>query len=419
LEATIDEAEALTGSSIGFYHFLEADQETLLLQNWSTRTKAEFCTAQGKGFHYDVSAAGVWVDCVRERRPVIHNDYASLPNRKGMPPDHADVFRELLLPLFRGDHIVAIIGMGNKPLEYTSEDVDAVSFLADLAWEITERKRAEEALRESEARVRRKKDLLEELNRTLEERVREEVMKNREKDVMLIQQNRQAALGEILDHIAHQWKQPLNSIALITYMLKDNYSLSTEEVNETADKILGQVEHMSQTLIVFRNFYRPDKGKSLFLIKESIDLAISIIKPALQFEYINVEVEADQELVALGYPKEFTQVLLNLLSNARDAFREKKVEKPRLNIKGIAEGNMAVVTVTDNAGGICEENIASIFDMNFTTKESSGGTGIGLYMAKNIIERHMGGELKAENISDGAQFSIRLCIAESAGNKGA
>jgi signal transduction histidine kinase len=236
---------------------------------------------------------------------------------------------------------------------------------------------------------------------------------------MLIQQNRQAALGEILDHIAHQWKQPLNAIAIITYLLKDNDSLSMEEVNDTADKILGQVGHMSQTADLFRDFYRPDREKSLFPIKESIDMAISILKPALQYESVKVEVEADPKLAAFGYPKEFTQVLLNLLSNARDAFREKKVEEPRLIIKGNTEGNMAVVTVTDNAGGICEEAIASIFDMNFTTKESSGGTGVGLYMAKNIIERHMGGELKAENISDGAQFSIRLCIAESAGNKGA
>jgi PAS domain S-box-containing protein len=278
--------------------------------------------------------------------------------------------------------------------------------------DVTERRKAEEQLILQQMQLK-------ELNSTLEVRVREEVAKNREKDVMLILQNRQAALGEILDHVAHQWKQPLNAIAIITYLLKDNDSLSMEEVNETADKILGQVEHMSQTAKVFRDFYRPDKEKSLFLIKESIDMAVSILKPALQYESVEVEVDADPKLAALGYPKEFTQVLLNLLSNARDAFRDKKVEKPRLTIRGLAEGNMAVVMVTDNAGGITEEAIASIFDMNFTTKESSGGTGVGLYMSKNIIERHMGGELTAGNVSDGAQFSIRLGIAASDGYKGA
>ena len=146
LETTINEAEALTGSAIGFYHFLETDQKTLSLQTWSTRTKAEFCRAEGKGLHYDVSQAGVWIDCIRQRRPVIHNDYASLPNRKGMPPDHAEVIRELVLPVFRGDSIVAILGVGNKPHDYTAADIEAVSFLADLAWEIAERKQAEEVL---------------------------------------------------------------------------------------------------------------------------------------------------------------------------------------------------------------------------------------------------------------------------------
>lgn len=154
LEATLNEAEGLTGSHIGFYHFLEADQRTLSLQSWSTGTKAGYCTAQGKGLHYDVSTAGVWVDCVRERRPVVHNDYASLPHRKGYPTGHAPVVRELVVPVFRGDKIVAILGVGNKPQDYLPGDVEAVSLLADLAWDIAERKRTEEALREREERFR-------------------------------------------------------------------------------------------------------------------------------------------------------------------------------------------------------------------------------------------------------------------------
>ena len=290
----------------------------------------------------------------------------------------------------------------NVPIPHADGSMSKQSMMLD----ITDRKMFEEQLQQQ-------KQLLEELNRTLEERVRDEVAKNREKDVMLIQQNRQAALGEILDHIAHQWKQPLYSISLITYLLKDNDSLKMEEVNETAEKILVQVDNMSQTLNVFRDFYRPDKEKSVFLIKESIDRAISFIIPALHFESIKVEVEADPGLSALGYPKEFAQVILNLISNARDAFKERKVEKPNLVIRAFAEENMAVVTMTDNAGGISEANIGNIFDLNFTTKELSGGTGIGLYMSKNIIERHMGGILTAGNVADGAQFSIKLGIAGS------
>lgn len=154
LEETLNEVEALTGSLIGFYHFVDPDQESLTLQNWSTRTKKEFCRAAGKGAHYAIAKAGVWVDCIHQRQPVIHNDYAALPHKKGMPPGHAAVSRELVVPVLRGDRIVAILGVGNKPDNYEEPDVKLVSMFADLAWEIADRKRTEEALRESEAKHR-------------------------------------------------------------------------------------------------------------------------------------------------------------------------------------------------------------------------------------------------------------------------
>jgi PAS domain S-box-containing protein len=146
LTATLDEIEELTGSAIGFYHFLESDQRTLSLQNWSTNTLKTMCTAVGKGSHYDIAQAGVWVDCVHERQPVIHNEYASLPHRKGLPEGHAPVVRELVVPIFRGNQMRAIIGVGNKSTDYDKSDVGIVSQLGDLSWDITERKRAEEAL---------------------------------------------------------------------------------------------------------------------------------------------------------------------------------------------------------------------------------------------------------------------------------
>jgi len=150
LVAALDEAEALTGSQVGFYHFLAEDQQTLLLQAWSTRTSRDMCQAEGKGRHYDVSEAGVWVDCIRENRPVIHNDYAALPHRKGLPPGHASIIRELVVPVLRNEKIVAILGVGNKSADYTGDDVKTVSQLADIAWDICELKRKEEDLRKSE-----------------------------------------------------------------------------------------------------------------------------------------------------------------------------------------------------------------------------------------------------------------------------
>ncbi len=154
LQKTLDEIGGLTGSPIGFYHFVEEDQKTLSLQMWSTRTLNEFCTAEGTGSHYSIERAGVWVDCIHQRRPVIHNDYASLPHRKGMPDGHAKVVRELVVPIMRNERIVAVLGVGNKPSDYNEKDIELVTYLADVAWEIAEHRKAEESLRRSEERFK-------------------------------------------------------------------------------------------------------------------------------------------------------------------------------------------------------------------------------------------------------------------------
>lgn len=151
---TLDRLEELTSSKIGFYHFIGEDENTILLQAWSTATTAKFCTAQGKSSHYEVAKAGVWVDCLRERRAVVHNDYSQHPNKRGLPEGHAKLARELVVPVFRGERIVAILGVGNKPTEYDQGDVEIVSRFADLAWDVAERKLVHEQLKESEARFR-------------------------------------------------------------------------------------------------------------------------------------------------------------------------------------------------------------------------------------------------------------------------
>ncbi len=154
LQATLDEAELLTGSKIGFFHFVEEDQQNLTLQMWSSNTLAKMCTIEGRGQHYPITSAGVWVDCVATKKAVIHNDYASLPHRKGMPEGHAPVVREVVVPVLRAGKIDAIMGVGNKTEPYNDEDVVIVSTLADLAWDIAKTKRGEEQLAESERQFR-------------------------------------------------------------------------------------------------------------------------------------------------------------------------------------------------------------------------------------------------------------------------
>jgi PAS domain S-box-containing protein len=150
LVETLDELEVLTGSTIGFYHFVDPDLRHITLKAWSTRTSREFCTVEGQGSHYPVERAGVWGDAVREGKPVIHNDYASLPHRKGMPEGHAKVVRELVVPVLRGGRVVAVLGVGNKARAYGDSDVETVSVFADLVWDIADRMRIDERRREAE-----------------------------------------------------------------------------------------------------------------------------------------------------------------------------------------------------------------------------------------------------------------------------
>ena len=161
LTAMLDEVEEITGSTIGFCHFLAQDQKSLSLQAWSTRTRDGYCASVNADTHYDISRAGVWADCVRERRPIIHNDYAALPGRKGLPEGHAGVVRELVVPVFRENRIVVIVGVGNKPTDYLDQDIDTVELLADLVWDLAGHKIVtdlldvkEQALRDSETLFR-------------------------------------------------------------------------------------------------------------------------------------------------------------------------------------------------------------------------------------------------------------------------
>ncbi len=140
----LDTIEPLTQSVISFFHFVSPDEQSLTLQQWSTRTLEQFCKAEGKGIHYDLDQAGVWADSVRKKKPVIHNDYSAVVNKRGLPDGHAPVIRELVVPVMRDNRVVAVLGVGNKPVPYTQADADNLSYHADVVWEIIEKKRVEQ-----------------------------------------------------------------------------------------------------------------------------------------------------------------------------------------------------------------------------------------------------------------------------------
>ncbi len=153
VKSFLDKAESLTNSKISFYHFISDDQEHIQVQGWSENTTKSYCAVNDIPDHYPISKAGVWVDCVSKKKPVIHNDYASLPHKQGLPEGHATLSRELVVPVFRGDKIKAIFGVGNKDSDYTDFDVEIVQQMADFAWEIIDRKMVQEELLRSEEKV--------------------------------------------------------------------------------------------------------------------------------------------------------------------------------------------------------------------------------------------------------------------------
>jgi len=252
---------------------------------------------------------------------------------------------------------------------------------------------------------------LEELNHSLGERIQQAVAELRHKDQTLIQQGRLAALGEMINNIAHQWRQPLNNIGLIIQNLQfsfDSGNITHEELKKEIDTAMDVIMHMSRTIDDFRNFFREDKQKREFQIGTTICNTLKFISATLSNQDIQVDFEDDGGTIANGYQNEYAQVLLNILSNSRSACIERSISEPSIHIRVTSENGRSVVCIRDNCGGIDETILPKIFDPYFTTRSPDKGTGIGLYMSKVIIEQNMNGSLTARNTGDGAEFRIEV-----------
>lgn len=251
---------------------------------------------------------------------------------------------------------------------------------------------------------------LEKINQDLEERVIREVAASREKDMLLITQSRFAAMGEMISNIAHQWRQPLSSIASLVQNLIDAYKyeeLTEDLVNKFEKKIFPIIEHMSKTIDDFRNFFKPNRDKQTFNIAtECIDKAISILENRIQKAEVQIIRDVREQIVVEGYPNEFLQVLINILNNSLDAFESKQNLEKKIILSCYSKNDKKIISILDNAGGISEEVVNKIFDPYFTTKEH--GTGIGLYMSRMIVEKSMGGKLTFIPHESGAEFLIEL-----------
>ncbi len=263
--------------------------------------------------------------------------------------------------------------------------------------DITERKQAEERLHET--------------NITLEAKVVAAVAELRQKDELLINQNRLAAMGKLLSTISHHWRQPLNNIAAqlqIVQYLHDSNNLSSEELKRDIDQVTAMVWDLSRTIDDFRYLFRHDHQTCEFLVQDEIERCLHLVKASLADEHIQVVVQGSDQLPVTGSPHKYAQCLVSLLDNARDALKQSQTPDRRIVITIAREAGRSVVTVQDNAGGIPEEVMPHIFEPYFSTKGPKAGTGIGLYMAKSLIEYQMAGQLGASNSADGAVFKIVL-----------
>ena len=258
--------------------------------------------------------------------------------------------------------------------------------------------------------VLKQADKLHELATTLDKKVEEEILKNAKQDRLIQHQSKQAALGDMIGNIAHQWRHPLTRLSLLLQNLKaykNKQKMSDEIFFDTLEKSNNQIEFMSNTIDNFKDFYKTDKEKNNFNVNMCIDDVLNIIGSVLDHNNIKFVVEDSTDVFVYGIKNQLSQVLLNLIVNAKDALQENEINDPVIFIRIYKEKNKNIILVEDNAGGIPLDIIDDIFAPFFTTKAKKG-TGIGLYLSRTIIEDEMKGKLSVLNVRQGALFTIEL-----------
>jgi len=249
----------------------------------------------------------------------------------------------------------------------------------------------------------------------LQERVEIETKRNWNQNRMLIQQSKMASMGEMIGHIGHQWRQPLNSLGLMFQKLDRSHKkkmLNDELMEQSTQKAIRIIDQMSKTINDFRDFFKADKQWQNAKLSVVTEQACNIIEPALQENRIKLTVNENSDLTVPCFKNELSQVIMNILANSMDAIVLKKMKDGEIIITFGHNEKSAYIIIDDNAGGIPEDIIEKIFKPYFTTKEEDNGTGIGLYMSKEIIEGHMNGKLEVVNTPSGASFKIFLPLKQ-------
>jgi two-component system, OmpR family, phosphate regulon sensor histidine kinase PhoR len=367
LQFTLDTAEKITESKIGFIHFFDENQETTTLHTWSSNT-IKICKAASKGSHYPIEKTGIWMDAVRQKGPIIHNDYQALNNKNGLPDGHIPLVRELVFPIFHNDKAAAILGVGNKDGNYDQTDIDKISLLADSAWNVIYSKIVEEDLKKSETQLRES---------------------NSTKD-------------KFFSIIAHDLKSPFLGLLGFSKMLVDDYdSLQDEEKKQYINGIHNLANNTYKLLTNLLDWSQLQRSRmelnpEILNLYENIIYAVQLIKGTAEQKSISIETKIDDSLNVKADKNMLETILRNIISNAiKFSYPNSKIF-----ISAKTVGELAEISVKDFGLGInedCRNNLFQI-DKNISTRgtDNECGTGLGLILCKEMVELN-GGKIWIES----------------------
>ena len=401
MQKLVDEVSSLTGSHIGFLHLVDADEITITLQAWSTETIQHLSRVDGTGMHYPLDQAGVWADAVRQRRPVIHDDYESLPYKSGLPEGHLEVKREMVLPILRNEKIVAVIGVGNKEQNYTEQDVDVATRFADYAWDITERRRIESELAEERNQLARR-------------------VEERTADLSRANSNLARALrvkDEFLANMSHELRTPLNAILGLSESLSEQVA---GPLNEKQAKYLSTINESGHHLLSLINdildLAKIEAGQiTLDINKVDVNsvcqASLRMIKQLAQKKNQDVSFRIDPHFGLMwADERRLKQMIVNLLSNAVKFTSE--MGKLGLEVDGDREGNIVSISVWDEGIGISSNDLPRLFkpfvQLDSGLAREATGTGLGLALVAQMAQMHGGSVTVESQQGQGSRFTIRL-----------
>lgn len=401
MQRTTDEVSELTGSSIGFFHFVDEDHITLSMQTWSTNALHLFHVPLSEGTHLPLDQAGVWAEAARQRRPLIQNDYESLSKKKGLPQGHVPITREMIIPIIRNERIMAIMGIGNKSQDYTQSDLEIAERLADYAWDITERKQMEMALEAERNQLAQRVD-------------------ERTADLSRANSNLARALrvkDEFLANMSHELRTPLNAILGLSESLGEQIAGPLNEKQQKYIATIGESGHHLLSLINdILDLAKIDAGQITLDINK-VDIhsvcqaSLRMIKQLAQKKNQEVSLELEEGLGLMwADERRLKQMIVNLLGNAVKFTPENG--RLGLEVQGDEEANKISFTVWDKGIGIKEEDLARLFQpfvqLDSGLARESTGTGLGLALVAQMARLHGGSINVASEPEGGSRFTIVL-----------